>query len=416
MFEVIVIGGGVSGICAALQAARTGRKTCLIEKNGVCGGTLTAGGISRPGLFNAWGRQIIAGIGWELVVKTLRETGQEIPSFEKEDMSDYPEQQVGVNPLIFAAVTDAELRKAGVDLRLHTMPGSLARKGESWEVVLCGKDGLYREEARFLIDCTGDANAVKLAGFPCRESAECQPGTWSVMVCNYDFDALDWPRIEENYRRACKNGEVFPEDFGWSDGVRMFLRRHGGNSNHITGIRAADSAGKTRMELAGRESAWRAYRFLRKQPGLEKMELVPVSWECGVRETRTIVGETTVSVEDYLSGRRFEDALCWSFYPVDLHDSSRKLDMRPLEKGVVPTVPRGALIPKNSKGIFAAGRIISSDRLANSALRIQATCMATGQAAGALAALCCRNHCEGMELPLEEIRSLLKEHHAIVPE
>jgi pyruvate/2-oxoglutarate dehydrogenase complex dihydrolipoamide dehydrogenase (E3) component len=63
-FDVIVVGGGTAGTIAAIQAGRLGARTLLVEKNGMLGGTTTVGGVNFPGLFHAWGRQIVAGIGW----------------------------------------------------------------------------------------------------------------------------------------------------------------------------------------------------------------------------------------------------------------------------------------------------------------------------------------------------------------
>jgi len=161
----------------------------------------------------------------------------------------------------------------------------------------------------------------------------------------------------------------------------------------------------------------RLFRFLRRQPGLERLRFDYLAPECGVRETATIEGKATVTAEDYTCGRLWEDALCYSFYPIDLHMSSGAgVDCRPLTAGIVPTIPRGAMLPMGSRNLIVAGRCIASDRLANSALRVQATAMATGQAARAMAALAARSGTEIEELPLAVIRALLAEHGAIVPE
>ncbi|HAR65508.1 MAG TPA: FAD-dependent oxidoreductase, partial [Lentisphaeria bacterium] len=87
----------------------------------------------------------------------------------------------------------------------------------------------------------------------------------------------------------------------------------------------------------------------------------------------------------------------------------------PLKRGTVPTIPLGALIPKGSRNILVAGRSLSSDRLANSGLRVQAPCMAMGQAAAATAALAVQQGLSPLEVPLTDIRALLREHGAIVP-
>ena len=112
---------------------------------------------------------------------------------------------------------------------------------------------------------------------------------------------------------------------------------------------------------------------MRKQPGLEKLRVESIASECGVRETATIVGKKTVTVEDYVSGVVWADAVCYAFYPIDVHQAEQSgLDCRPLREGVVPTIPRGALLPAGSRNFLVAGRCLSSDRLANSALRVQA--------------------------------------------
>ena len=136
--------------------------------------------------------------------------------------------------------------------------------------------------------------------------------------------------------------------------------------------------------------------------------------ETGFRESFRIVGETMITVDDYTSGRLFEDAVSNAFYPVDLHTRDG-VKPKPLEPGIVPTIPLRALIPRDSRNIMVAGRSICSDRLANSGLRVQASCMGMGQAAGATAALAAKNGITPLDVSLAEIHELLLEHGAIVP-
>ena len=133
-----------------------------------------------------------------------------------------------------------------------------------------------------------------------------------------------------------------------------------------------------------------------------------------MRESYRILGETVITVEDYTSGRVFEDALCYAFYPVDLHTEEGCVP-EPLQEGVVPSVPLRALVPKGSRNLLVAGRSVSSDRLANSALRVQAPAMAMGQAAGAVAVLAAQQGATPLDVPLEQVKALLREHGAIVP-
>ncbi len=173
---------------------------------------------------------------------------------------------------------------------------------------------------------------------------------------------------------------------------------------------AADSSNArtvTAANLAGRK------RVLAKVRS-EKNRLMFLQFEASHRESYRIVGETVITVDDYTSGRVFEDAVCYAFYPVDLHtDEGGK--PQPLADGVVPTIPLRALVPKGSRHLLVAGRCVSSDRLGNSGLRVQASCMAMGQAAGAAAALAAARGTTPLDLPLDEIRSLLRLHSAIVP-
>jgi hypothetical protein len=110
----------------------------------------------------------------------------------------------------------------------------------------------------------------------------------------------------------------------------------------------------------------------------------------------------------------FEDAVCYAFYPVDLH-TRQGVRPQPLKEGTVPTVPLRALIPRESRNLIVAGRCVSSDRLANSGLRVQASCMAMGQVAGAAAALAAREVCSPGEIPLPALKDLLQQHAAITP-
>ena len=134
-----------------------------------------------------------------------------------------------------------------------------------------------------------------------------------------------------------------------------------------------------------------------------------------MRESRRIVGEYTMTKDDYLSGRSFDDALCYSFYYVDIHDMEKGLILEQITPGTRPQVSRRIMIPKGAVRLMAAGRIVSSDRAANSCLRIQASCMAAGQAAGANTVCALRHGVAVGNAPLNEVRDVLRQNGAIVP-
>ena len=119
--------------------------------------------------------------------------------------------------------------------------------------------------------------------------------------------------------------------------------------------------------------------------------------------------------EDYVQGRVFEDSLSHSFYPIDLHREGKSIYQEFLKQDIVASIPLRSLIPKKSKNFLVAGRCLSSDRMANSALRVQASCMGMGQSAAAAAVLATKQGISPAEVPIEKIRTLLKEHGAILP-
>ena len=196
--------------------------------------------------------------------------------------------------------------------------------------------------------------------------------------------------------------------------MKTIFSARGGN-NHIFGADSTNAATQTQTNLAGRKCAMRLLKFFKTIPGGENASIDRMMNETASRETYRIVGENDVTVNDYTSGRIFDDALSYSFYPIDLHDE-HGVKPKPLAHGKVPTIPRGALIPKGSRNLIVAGRCLSSDRLANSAARVQASCMGMGQAAAVTAALAAKLKTTPAEVPLAKIHEELKKHGAVVPQ
>ncbi|EIP99657.1 flavoprotein involved in thiazole biosynthesis [Opitutaceae bacterium TAV1] len=428
--DVLVVGAGPAGIVAATQAARAGARTLLVEKSGITGGTTTLGGVNFPGLFHAWGRQIIAGIGWELVTAAVREAGDALPDFSAWRGRRHWQQQVLVNIPVYAALADRMLLDAGVQILLHTMPAEAVFETAAparWWVTLCGKEGLRQVEARVVVDCTGDANVVALAGLPVVRPEQRQPGTLVMRAGGYDLAQIERDNpaaldaMEQAFLAAVERGEMKRSDFQAAHHpVRSFLHGRGGNSMHVPGVDGSTSEGRTAAELQARAAMLRIVRFFRSQPPGAGTDGFRIEWcasECGIRETVTIEGETRITHDDYVTGRVWPDPVCYSFYPIDLHVvGGGGIDTRYLTEGVFPTIPLGALLPKAGRRIIVAGRCACGDREANSAFRVQASAMAMGQAAGAAAALAAARDADMREVPVSEIHALLRRHGAIVPE
>lgn len=412
--DVLVAGGGTAGIVAAIQAARAGVRTTLLEWTGQLGGTITNGGVSAPAHFFTRDRQVIGGIGWELVAKTKEAVGSPMPDF-RHPPPNRPQHQVGLNPFVFALIAEEEALKANVELHYHEAVSAVRAVEEGWEVESIGKNVRRRLFAREIVDCTGDADVIRLTGFPVECSEVRQPGTIRVRFGGYDPGALDMDAIETAYQRALQTGILLPGDYGYLDRPFIhFLRGHGCNAVHIPGADSSTSETQTIANRKGRAAVLRLLRFIRTLPGCENATIEFLAADTAVRETARIIGETRVTEEDYMSGRLFPDAVAYTFYFVDLH-TDRGVVHRFLPEGVVPTIPFGALVPKGAYRLLSAGRTISSDRLAHSALRVQASCMAMGQAAGAAAALGILQSRPSREVPIADIRALLARHGAILP-
>jgi hypothetical protein len=369
--DVLVVGSGSAGITAALQAGRAGAKTLLVERSFQLGGTTTTGGVAYPGLFDAWGKQVIAGIGWELVKESVELDGGKFPDFSKVPRAHW-HNQVQLNQFIFSLLAEEKCREAEVEIAYYEFPTAITKTKEGWQVDCMGFGTKRRVLCKQIVDCTGGAEVVGMLGFERLREEERQPGSYLFQL----------------------GGPHNPAD---KQLHRLYV--HGADS---TNSRTA-----TLANLTGRKSILAKVRK-------EKKRLMHLQPETGFRESYRILGETLITVQDYTSGRHFDDAISYAFYPVDLHTRTG-VKPKPLKRGIVPTVPLSALIPKGSQNIIVAGRCVSSDRLANSGLRVQAACMGMGQAAGAAAALAAQSSSTPLKVPLSQIYELLQKHNAIIP-
>ena len=412
--DVLVVGGGTAGVIAALQTARAGCRTILVENGSMLGGTMTVGGVAFPGLFHAWGRQIIAGIGWELVTETVKLDDGRLPDFSIPTGRSHPRHQVRINPNIYALLAEEKCLQAGVELRYYETPIEAEYAEGRWNIEIVGKGTRLTIRCKQLIDCTGNGYMTALAGYPVLREDVIQPGTLIFKIGEYDNRSVDKELLREKYEEAVKDGRLVRKEF--RNRIEGLLQSAGNNIHHISDADSTTSAAHTATNIESRTTLLETLRFLREEvPGCEKTKLLSMQPETAVRETYRVEGEYEITESDYTSGKLFDDAVCYSFYPIDVHDEH---GVRPehLSEGVFPTVPLRALVPKNSKNLLVAGRCVSSDRRANSALRVQASCMAMGQAAGAAAVLAVARNTTPLEVPLKDIRTLLAEHNAILPE
>ena len=414
-YDVLVVGGGTAGVVAAIQAARAGQRVGVVEMGSMLGGTTTVAGVAYPGLFHAWGRQIAGGIGWELVERSVLMDKGSMPDFTVLKKNPW-QHSVPVNPALLSCLAEEACLTAGVALHFHELVLATAPLAEGWSVETAGKGQRRVISCKELIDCTGDADIVDMLGYPRIASAIKQPGTLIFRIGNYSTDSMDEAVVQKQYQAALEQGELRVGDFSSPSGRFLdFLGDGGTNRQHVVGIDGSTASGKSTANIHGRASLMRLLRFVRTLPGAEHARILQMQPETGIRETYRIVGETTVTRDDFLGGRVFADAVGFSFFPIDIHlDVGAHIEYLPPE--VVPTIPLSALIPKGSRRLLIAGRSISSDRDANSGLRVQASAMVMGQAAGAAAALGVQSGVASREVPIENVRALLARHGAILPD
>lgn len=410
--DILVIGGGTAGVIAAIQAGRAGIKTILVENGSQLGGTTTTGGVAYPGIFFAWGKQVISGIGWELVQAAVALNDDTLPNFSIPHGKNHPRHQVRLNGQLYALLIEEKCIEAGVQIRFYETPTQITFQNNNWVVQTMGKGTMTEIICNQLIDCTGNAYAASIAGFTLLREAEIQPGTLTFELSGYDFNSLDLKMINARYQEALQKGELVKADF--RNNIIGLLRSKGDNISHVMGADSTTSESHTIANIKGRTSLLQTLRFLRTLPGLEKTKIVDMQNETAVRETYRIDGHYKITHNDYVTGKMFDDSVSYSYYPIDVHDENGVVPDH-LKEGVVATVPIRALIPKNSRNFLVAGRCVSSDRLANSALRVQASCMGMGQAVGAAAALAFTQKKTPLEVSMPDLRRLLEEHGAIVP-
>lgn len=406
VYDVIVVGGGPAGIGAALAAVETGAHTLLIERDDRIGGTTVQARVTDMGLFHAWKKQIIAGPVWKLVTDAVAKAGGSLPDFSKQEYNKWMESCVKVDPEIYSQVAEETLRKAGVELQMNVEVTSIERTEEGWKVgSVIGKQ---------VVDATGNATVAALAGADRIKSPDSirQPGSYFFWLSSKGME-FDTDEVIRAYHTAIENGELLPTDV--HVGIAWFIRKGGGSGCYVPLADNSTPEARAETNQRGVEASERVLAFVRKQKGLEQVEIIERASEVGVRETYRVVGEKTITEEEYLSGYIHEDALAWSYWMVDQHNAKSSARLVFHENGRAGTVPLGALLPKGVKNMLVAGRAVSSDHGANSALRVQASCMAMGQAAGVVAALAAIRHCDPREVPLDLARQRLTSMGHIVP-
>ena len=391
-YDVLVVGSGSAGSSAAIGAARAGARTMLVDRLAFMGGTSTAVLDTFYAFYTPTEipRRVVGGLGWE-VVERLTAAGV---AFERPNTYGAG-TGVTYDQETLKVLWEELASDAGVDLLLHTWAtGVRVDDGRLGGVRLWNKGGGRWVEADVVIDASGDADLVALAGLEHDNAAQqgrVQSLSTLFKLANVDVArAASVPKTElwERMRQAAASGDyALPRIEGsWHrtpfDGVVLI------HMTRIPNVDATDPEQLTRAEVEGRRQVREYARFLRDRvPGFEASVVVTTSPAIGIRESRRIHGDYVLTRDDVLTGRRFDDEIALCGAPIEDHHAGAGTEWQYVGEGGVYGVPYRSLLPAGIEGLRVAGRCFSSTHDAHASARSMATCMAMGQAAGTAAAM-----------------------------
>jgi hypothetical protein len=414
--DLVVAGGGTAGHIAALQAARAGAKTSVIEAGTMLGGTMTAGGVYMPNHFYSTLGPVVLGIAWELYTKSKQVEGLSIPDFRKRRPVESPGYYSYINVPIYAAIAEEEALKAGVVLHYHEFIAAVKSIGNQWEINSLGRGIKRITRAKEIIDCTGDSDVVRILGLGVLRDDVRQPGTYQYKIEGIEYEQIWEKEVQALFEEAVKAGILKQGDYAYASTLpfRYYLAHGGHNATHVYEADTSDAEGQTKANIEGRDRMLRMFRFITASiPGCERAVLKLMSPHAVARETYRIEGEYIITKEDFMHATTFPDRICNAFNYIDMHSRESGCDLYFHEsKDLIPTVPFRSLIPKGSARITAAGRIVSAERMALAGIRAQCTCMAMGQAMGAAAYLAIKKGVPSREINTADIVALTMEHGA----
>lgn len=416
-YDVVVCGGGVAGFVAAISAARNGAKTALIEQYGFLGGTATAGLVTPVTEFRKSGKPIIKGIPWEFMEKLI-DAGMALNDLSK----DY----VLIDQEYYKLVAQQMVVDAGVTLYLHSYITGIEMDGNRIShVYIVNKSGNAALATKTVVDCTGDADIAFEAGVPMQtDSDSLQPMTLWLKLGGVDTEFLEaeqrantskrkqiW-RIHEKLNEL--RGERYVPQFG---GPWVFSTFHDGLVNiNITRVAAdsADAADFTRAELELRENAYTLIGLLKEYfPEFKDCYILQSATQACARESRRVKGVYTVPVEELLESKHYEDSIAMGAHCIDVHRAeSSEQDVQFLTEPYY--IPYRCMVTNEVDNLLVAGRCVSASKHAQATMRVQAPCMAEGEAAGCAAAICAAKNIRTADIDVQELRTRLAEQGVIL--
>jgi len=391
--DVAVIGGGIAGVSAACAAAKSGAAVILVERFGVTGGMLTTGGVA-----NFCGQMTGQGEVFDQIVSDLK--SWHAIGYGKESCFHHE---------ILAIILQELLLKHKVKLLLHTrfVDVRVDDNGRIHECILCGKSGPEAIRARQFIDCTGDGDVARYAGFQTIKggpSGYQLPMSMMYFVRHVDPEHAR-PHLPEGWFNPVRTEADLPMTSIWPDGP-------GSNAIKIKipMFDSTDTESLTKAEIAARRRMMEVldyYQRREKKPWL----LDHCSPIIGIREGCRVVGDYVLTVDDLRAGRAFDDGVARGTYYLDGHkpDDDKRTYILPEDELQVPPyqIPLRSLIAKDGTNLMMAGRCFSADQLALSSARVSTTGSMMGQAVGITAALCIQKGCDPRDVDPGEVKRIV---------
>jgi len=436
--DVLVVGGGPAGLGAAVGAADAGARVILAERYGFLGGNATAALVMPLMSFHTQrhvpekrgvttllptdhgpGESVVAGVLAKLLERLVRIGGAIPPSLATGYV-------VPFDPELFKLVALDLLDEAGVQFLFHAFAsGTIGKSGRVEGVVFETKSGPLVIRAKTVIDCTGDGDISVQAGAPSetgRADGLVQPMTLMFRMTEFHQLAFEnyvkehpkqWRGVHglwDLVKKATLAGELkLPRE-----DILFFATPHAGevsvNSTRVTRVLGTDVWDLSYAESQSRRQMRQISEFLKRYvPGFEKAYVAQSGVNIGVRETRRILGEYQLNVEDVLSARKFDDAIARGAYPVDIHNPEGSgTVLKRLPPGEAYDIPLRCLLPQRTDRLIVAGRCISGTHEAHSSYRVMPIVMATGQAGGVTAALAARESKSPRDVPVGVVQQELR--------
>ena len=413
--DVLVAGGGTSGIVAALAAARNDARTVLVERYGHLGGTMIHGAGPLHSFFNLWKafpgvakKQVVKGIAQEIVDRMVA-AGGSLGHVEMEQGYKYDSVATIIDREVFKAVAFDMFKEAGITLLLHTLVVDAVMEDKSLKgIIVESKSGREALLARTTIDTSGDADVAFRAGVKCfgtKRAAAMPFGMANVDLkkavaffkeqgmltdlahADKGSERDDIVRIGFDIRKLDVFSEIIKKIAYWGGPLTISCHENDLGFINITNTKpmnAVDTGELTRAEIELREQVMGMAQLMKQHiPGFEKAYLSWTPTQFGARRSRIVDCEYDLSLADIIEAKRFDDEVALYGF----HDLAPEIMIK---DGQAYGIPYRALLPRGVDNLLVAGRLITTAHKAHQSTRNTVSCMAQGQAVGTAAALCSR--------------------------